>query len=227
MEKKEKTHIQEIVTNFIQKFRILLIVLLTLIIVGVFSAVIYEEINKANINSISFLVEQLDVAKDALTLAKNDVEKKSLNADFEVIFQKALTYKGTFAEQRALFLKASISYGEKLYPDAEMNFIKCSSVKPDSYLAPLAILNAAFSAENNNDTEKAIEHLLRLVKDYDKKSAVTTRGMFNIGRLYESSSKLKEASSIYNHLIDSAADSDWAKLAHDRLIYIQSNNISN
>lgn len=223
MEKVGKIGTREHVAQFILKFRVVLLAVLAIIVLGIIAAIVYEELSKANIASVTKMVEQVDTAHASLLAAKSEDEKKTLLNEFEdVVKQASSSYKGSFAEQRALFLKGTYLYNEKKYPEAESSFLLSVGSMPKSYLAPIALINAAFSAEDGGNVQKCIEYLTKLAKDYELTSAQVPRALFNLGRLSEVSQKWKEASDFYQKIIDSYSGSNWTKLARDRIIYLKS-----
>ena len=222
MEKNEKNGAREAVIQFIQKFRIVLLVLLALIIGGIIVAIAYEEVTKASVAALTSMVEQLDSAHEAVLTAKTDEEKKTLTNDFDAMVKKASdSFKGTFAEQRAYFIKGSMLYADKSFSDAEIMFVKAATAMPNSYLAPVALLSAAFAAEDANNTVKAIEYLTKITKDYEKSSALVSRAWFNIGRINEAGQQYKDAAAAYQKIVETSAGSNWTKLAKDRIIYLE------
>ena len=223
MEKVVKAGIREHVIQFIQNFRILLLSILGIIVVGVIGAVIFEEMHKSSIVAVTQIVEELDSSYEALLSSKSEDEKKTLIDNFTQVTKKATdSYKGTYAEQRAVFLNGSYQYNEKQFSTAETLFVQASEIFPSSYLAPISLMNASFAAEDAGNTAKSIEYLTRLAKDYEKTSAQSARALFNLGRLYENNQNWKEASDSYKKIIDSFPGSNWTKLARDRIIYLKS-----
>jgi TolA-binding protein len=223
MEKAVKVGIREHVTEFIQRFRIALLAILALIVVGIIVAVVYEELHKSSIAAVTEMVEKVDAAHDALLAAKTDAEKTALFQDFEAAVKQAgESFKGSYAEQRALFLKGTYFYNDKKYAESEAFFLSASQVMPASYLAPIALINAAFAAEDKGDSAKSIEYLNKLAKDYEKTSAQVPRALFNLGRIHEASENWKEATAAYQKILDAFSGSNWTKFARDRIIYLKS-----
>jgi tetratricopeptide (TPR) repeat protein len=223
MEKAMKTSIREHVTQFIQKFRIALLAILSLIVIGIIVAVVYEEVHKSSVAAVTSMVEKVDAAHAALLAAKTDEEKAALLQDFEATVKQAGdSFKGSYAEQRALFLKGTYFYNEKKYDESETLFLNASQVLSNSYLAPIALINAAFAAEDKGENTKSVEYLNKLVKDYEKISAQVPRALFNIGRLHEASENWKDANAAYQKILDAFSGSNWTKFARDRIIYLKS-----
>jgi tetratricopeptide (TPR) repeat protein len=222
MEKIEKSGLKDNVVQFIQKFRIFLLIIVALIVIGIVSAIAVEEITKSSIASLSAMIEQLDASNSAVGGAKTEDEKKNLQSDFDNAFKKATeSFKGTFAEQRAFFLQGNQLFSEKKFADAEQAFYKSYTVLPKSYLAPVALMNSAFAAEEARGSDKAVELLKKLCTEFDKKTALVSRAWFNVGRISEERQKWADAKDAYQKIIDTAATSNWTKLAKDRIIYLK------
>lgn len=222
MEKAVKVNVGEIVTQFIQKFRIALLSLLALLVIGIIGSIIYEEASKASVASMTVMVEELDAAHEALSAAKDDAEKKTLNENLNLLIGKAIgDFKGTYAAQRALFIKATLLYGDKSYAEAETIFLQSVAALPSSYLAPVASLNAAFAAEDAGNTDKAITYLKEIIGKHEKTSPVYTRALFNLGRINEGKQQWKDAQDSYQKIVDTSPNSNWTKLARDRILYMK------
>lgn len=150
--------------------------------------------------------------------AKKDELKKTLGADLDAIAAK---WKKSFAAQEALFTKANIAVQDKDYEGAEKAFLDAAGRMPQSYLAPLALEAAAVAAEERGAADKAQEYYARIVKDYKDLTPNLAHAHFSLGRLAEGRKEYPAAVEQYEKLAASFADSDWTKLAKDRIIYLK------
>ena len=87
---------------------------------------------------------------------------------------------------------------------------------PASYLAPIALFNAATCLEEKSDREGAVKLYTDIVTRW-KETAVAPRALFALGRLAEDAGTWDEAKSRYEQLDAEWPTSSWTQLAKNRL----------
>lgn len=154
--------------------------------------------------------------------AKKDELEQGILADLDAIAKK---WPRSFAAQQALFTKANIAAAGKKWEDAEKFAADAANRMPKSYLAPIALENAAVAAEEGGNAEKAFEYYAKIAKDYQADNPVLAHAYFSLGRLSEGKSDWKSALEYYGKVSGNFADSDWASLAKDRVVYLKSQGL--
>lgn len=226
METHSKVSVKENVAHFIQRFRIFLISFLVLVAVGIIVAAVYQGISSASSNAVTKVTEELETAYENLKSAKDDTEKLAFQKIFDEVSQKIeKSYSGSFAQQRCDYYQGNLKFAAKDFGGAEIAFAKAAKDLNSSYLAPIALMNAAISAEENLNTPKTVSYLTDLVQNYAKTSALAYRAQFNLGRLAESQKQWAVAKDVYQKLLDSFGSSSWTKLARDRIIYLKAQGL--
>ena len=226
METNSKVSIKENVAHFIQKFRVFLIAFLALIAAGIIAAAVYQEISKVNSAAMTKVIEELDAAYESTKTAKTDQEKLDSQKIFEENFAKIeKSFPGSYAAQRGNFYQGNLKYESKDFGSAEAAFSKAALEMETSYLAPIALMNAAIAAEENANLAKAVEYLTTLSKKYSKNSPLAIRALFNLGRIAEIQKNWTSAKEAYQKLLDSYGSSSWTKLARDRIIYLKAQGL--
>ncbi len=130
-------------------------------------------------------------------------------------------FSGTFAHQRALLIEGKMAWEKEEWDNAVLAFEEIALRYPKSYLAPVALMNQAAALEEAGNDKEAVEVYQKLVEGYSSSSPDAPRALFSIGRLYETTGQLEAASGAYQELIETFPDSDWTKLARDRIIYLE------
>jgi TolA-binding protein len=215
MEKNEQTSLSGALTAWLQKNRLVLIIsaavlVAVLIIVGAVSAVNSSRAEKSLEALISFeesysawqaAGEEDAAAAEALETAFAEIEAE---------------YAGTYGYQRALFLMGDYFYSSQDWAEAIDSYTNLAEEFPKSYLAPLALYNAAAANEEQGDTADASELYRRIAEAYAE-SPLAPRALFSLGRTLEGSDRT-EAVTVYTNLGERFPQSSWTKLARSRII---------
>lgn len=157
---------------------------------------------------------------DYLTAAEDDksAEKEALL----VIINKAKAeYPGLYAEMRALNTEALIFADEENWSDAAAGFTAVAESFADSYLAPVALINASAMKEEEGDNAAATALLEKVLADYKDISADIPEVLFNLGRLSESMSETQKAIEYYDMINNDYSSSSWTNLAKSRIIALK------
>ena len=118
----------------------------------------------------------------------------------------------SYVSFKASYLKGLAYYQDQNYQAAYDAFMACVDKKADSYLAPVALVNAAAAQEALGNTTEALNLYTRVTTDY-KESGMGAKALFNTGRIYFQQGNVTLAVSVFNQLIDTYASSEYSALA--------------
>jgi TolA-binding protein len=191
---------------------------LALLLVGYF---VYIEVDKGRRERATVLAEeagkQFDEWKAAAAGEKRDVLEKALAEKLDLINRK---YPRQYAAQRARLLRADVLVAGEKWEQAAREYTTLAGAFRGSYLAPLALFNAAVCLEDAKNEAGAIETYGRVIQSYPK-SYLTPHALFSRGRLYETTGDLEKAKTDYQNLADNHSTSSWTRLAKNRIRALQ------
>ncbi|MCQ2397908.1 MAG: tetratricopeptide repeat protein [Sphaerochaetaceae bacterium] len=121
----------------------------------------------------------------------------------------------SYASVKAAYTLGQIYYSEKDYKSAYEAFMNAYNLNNGIYLAPLALINAAASAEANGDVNRAQE-IYNQVADM-KESGVEAKAMFNSARISIQQNDNALAKAYLQQLVDNCPNSEYALLAKNML----------
>ena len=125
-----------------------------------------------------------------------------------------------FAAARAFNLIAEIHWDQQNWPAAERAWLEVARVASRTYLAPIALFNAAVAAEEQGNIDSAITHLTRAAAMGDVFPSAP-RAQFSIGRLEEKRNNPDAAIAAYRRLLSQWPNEPvWANLAQNRILYL-------
>lgn len=134
-------------------------------------------------------------------------------------------YGKRYASARAATIKAQTLQADNDLPGAEKAYAFVADTYPDSHLAPVALANAAAVAEDRGDTDAALAYLLKAEAEYPAAPGAG-RITLSVGRIYETTKRYDQAMEAYGKLVASGVESDWTKIAHDRIILLKSQGLA-
>ncbi len=175
----------------------------------------------ARVNDSAALAEQIE--EDFSTwLNTEDGEKKEKKEEelLERIDRAQSQFSGLYAEQRALLVKGHYQYSLEEYQEAAEAYSNLVSRFPKSYLAPVALYNAGTCYDESGKNEQAVESWDRLVQQYRDKTPLMAQTFFSLGRISEEQGQEKKAVEYYQRMEDSYPESDWTKLAKQRILVL-------
>lgn len=152
---------------------------------------------------------------------KADLEKK-LIAGLDDIAAK---HKGSVWAQQAWNMKASIAESRSDWTEAEKDWLEASKIMPDSFIAPVSLENAAAAAEELGANDRAIKDWKAFIDKYTGKSVGIPHAWFALGRLSEEGKDYAAAISNYEKIVATWPDSDWTKLAKDRILSLRARGL--
>ncbi len=218
-EEKQAQGINNAIAAWIQKNRKIiiigsLIVLAVLIILGLFSLFGNSKNDKATAMLTDFEEAYYEWS------SVDEAEKEAKVTDLKTIFSNLESgYSSTYAYQRALFLMGDFYYYNEEWDDSISSFTKTAELFPKSYLAPIALFNAAAAREETGNSSDVLTLYLSIAEKYTE-SSLAPRALFSAGRISEGEGNEK-ALTMYNSLIEEYPSSSWTKLARNRIIKLQ------
>lgn len=206
-------------SNFLQKNRIFFIILIAALIIGLITFTVVREVSQNRIEKSTLLAETVVELYGNWVTEIDDAKKDNVKEEcLEKIEEILDIFPKHYASQRAYFIKGNIFFEEEKWAEAGENFEKLFQDFPESYLSPIALNNAAVAYEENGNIEKAIDVLAQLSENYRETYSDIARIFFSIGRLSEEIGDITGAETAYNTLVDDFSNSNWTKLARNRII---------
>lgn len=216
-----RRRIGNFISQSVQRFRIVLLVILVAAAALFLGYVVYNEINKKVASNATTAAEQAQTAFDTWQNESDATKKAALEKDLRAQLDTLIRrYPRQYGAQRGLFLRADLNYGVQAWDAARKDFESLAARFPDSYLAPVSLFNAAVSAEEAGDAAGAAALYARISASY-KDSTVAPRALFDTGRLAEQRGAWSDAQAAYEQIDTLYSQSTWDKLAKNRIIELR------
>jgi tetratricopeptide (TPR) repeat protein len=217
----EKVSLGEGINNFIQKNRKGILLCFGIIVVLLAGFIGGLAIRDAVRNKAISRVEDFNTRYEELRWDINEVSKEAdvsaLLNDLTAFAEKTSGYAGG----RAWAIIAGIRGDKKEWPQAEQAWSSAAKAASKTYLAPVALFNAAAAAEEQGNAEDAIRLYTECLVKADNFPGAP-RAQFSIGRLQESQNSSSAALEAYRALVSKwPADPIWTNLAQNRIIELQ------
>lgn len=223
--KREQTGKEKFLNNlssFLEKNRIILFIILAVAVATIAIVAVIDSSMEKKANKAAAAIEEVQNLYDEWSSSADDdsgkAEKKTeLVNEIDSIISD---YSGTYAEQRAYFLKGNISYSTEAWSESADFYGKAAEVNPESYLAPISLMIQAAALENAENYSAALSIYMNVYENYEKSFPDVPRAMLSIGRLYEKTGDTASAKDSYNELINKYPSSGWSSFARTRLIQL-------
>ena len=172
-------------------------------------------------------VDELQGRHDALryleTSGENLDSSFSAEAEMSYLLNDLIAFAGKnsgYAAARAYSTIASIYEEVNNWVEAENSWISAAKAASKTYMAPIALYNAAVAAEEQGKIDTALE-LYSEAAAYGNAFPGSARAQFSIGRLHESRNSNTAALDAYRTLLARwPSDPMWANLAQSRIIVL-------
>jgi tetratricopeptide (TPR) repeat protein len=207
----------------IYNLRYILLSILAVFVIVVITWAIVAKVTGDRIETSTILVEKAEELFNNY-IDEEDEETASKTAEDLIISLDRILedYPKLYAAQRALHIKGSFHFRSENWDLAAETFLDLADRFSDSYLAPIAGINAAVSYEEAENYQEAISAYTMVIDDFIDVSPEIPRVFFALGRLTESTGNDKEkALEYYNQLVENYPSSSWTNLARDRIIYLK------
>jgi tetratricopeptide (TPR) repeat protein len=214
-------------SDFLRKYRAIVLIVFGAAVLAVLGVAAGTMIKDARLKASTSSLEKLDADYSTYASEQDQAKKaeleKSLVASAEALAKK---WKGDYAGQKALVYKAKIAESKKDWAEVEKNYLAVASDNPDSYLAPVALQGAAGAAEEQGAVDRALADYRKLVDKYGDKAIGIPHAYFSLGRLSEQSKDYAAALVAYQKIVSTWPESDWTKLATDRILFLKSSGLT-
>lgn len=209
-------------SNFIQKNKIFLIIILSVLVVAIISFAVVSEITKNRLSESTRRIEEVQAEYDQWLTEesaeqKTETEQSILGATESIIGK----YPKLYAAQRAYFLRGNLFFQKENWEQAIENYSMIREKFPESYLAPISMVNSAVAAEENGKKPEAISIYSELLEEYRETFPGAADALFSLGRLYEQTGDFASAGEIYEDLVNNFSSTNWTKLARNRIIKLR------
>ncbi|MDR1972497.1 MAG: tetratricopeptide repeat protein [Treponema sp.] len=216
-ETKEAYSLGDRIDNFIQNKRRGILIcagaLVVLLAAFVGAAAIRDKLRENAIREVENFAGRYDELR--FTIADDTEAAAALLEELSAFAPKASGYPGA----RAYALIAGIRGDKKEWAEAEQAWREAAKKAGRSYLAPVALFNAAAAAEEQGKTAEAIALYGECISESFPSSP---RAQFAIGRLEEKLGNRENALAAYQALRTNwPADTLWRNLAQSRIISLE------
>lgn len=223
--REEERTLQQRFIEFLNTYRVVLLTVLVIIVVGVVGTFVWLEVSDRRSAAAAAMAEELQTSYRNWVDAEES-EKSDLAEEIETTATEILDrYGNTFAAQRALFVQATVAWENESFETAAERYTALAEEFPESYLAPVALFNAAVAQEELGNGEEATALYERVTDEYAESSAQVPRALFALGRLSEGAEAYDEAATYYNRILDEYGDSSWTTIARNRIIFLQTQGL--
>jgi tetratricopeptide (TPR) repeat protein len=223
-ERTEKLSVTQILIDFIQKNRKVLIICIAVILGAIIAFVavssIREYLQSRALSRVENLSRSYYTIMNSYDETSDGTEQQfaifNLLNELEV-FQRE---NSGYAAARAYAISAAIYADQANWFNAENAWLNAAKAAAKTYFAPVAYFNAAVAAEEQGNIGRAIEHYNSALEFSDIFPAAP-RAQFSVGRLYEVQANLIDALFAYQTLVDKwPGDQVWVSLAHSRILFL-------
>ena len=205
----------------LQKGRVPLLIVLIAALAVLVAYFVWSEVQAAAREKSARWAEQAQDLEQQWSAEADAAKKQALEKELTDLVARTLSrYPRQYASQRALLLRAEMAYRSKDWGKAAESYQALANRFPRSYLAPLGLLYAGVSYEELGDAKKALSSYQRIEERY-RDSYLVPRVLFSIGRLLETDGDYAGALKAYNRMEDDHPDSNWTKMARNRIVALK------
>jgi len=221
LSEKINERIGEIIQKNRMQFLVALAAIFVVIIAFVVISVVREKTQSNALSKVDALNRRYEAIKESLSGEGNlDISQQ---LELGILLSELTEFENNnsgFAAARAYSINASINMDQKNWEAAEEKWLKAAEAAPKSYLAPIAVYNAAVAAEEQGKIEPAIAYYSRAAGFGDSFPAAA-RAQFSVGRLEESRNNRDSAIEAYRNLLAKWPNEPvWPNLAQNRLLVL-------
>ncbi len=221
----------ERLSSFLGNHRKFLLILGTVLVVGIFAAVVIFQVVDNRIEQAAREAELLVQDWERWTAtAKEGEDSTSDLQDLESSIRTRAEgiladYSRSYGALRALQVLTQLEWKLDNYAAARDRSLEITERFPRSHLVGTALANAAAASEELGDVDEARSFLDRIVAGEGAPTAEKARALFNLGRLSELEEQPSRALQYYNRLVDDHPDSNWTNLGRNRIIWLTSQGV--
>jgi tetratricopeptide (TPR) repeat protein len=208
--------------NFIQRNRKILAGILGIVVLGLIILAIGINVNEQQHAKAIEQVEGFSERYDTIRSESDETKhQEAITTLLKEVEHFASTHSG-YAGGKAYSIVASIHVDRKEWLEAEKAWIAAKEKVPASYFAPVALYNAATTAEERGDIDRAIELYTEITTEYQNQNTfpLMPRVYLAIGRLEETRKNNSAAIAAYQKIVEKWPDDSWTKIANSRILYL-------
>lgn len=214
-------------SDFLRNNRVAVLILFAVVVLAVVGVAVGTAIKDGQTKASASSLEKLEADYAAYSSEQDATKKADLEKAFLASADKvAKQWKGQYAAQKATVYEAKVAESKKDWAGAEKKWLDLLSASSDSYLAPVALQGAASAAEEQGALDRSLADYKKLVDKYATKTIGIPHAYFSIGRLSEGAKDYAGALVAYQKVASTWPDSDWTKLATDRIIFLKSSGLA-
>jgi tetratricopeptide (TPR) repeat protein len=219
-EESKKTEIGEKLIEFIQKYRKAILVSLGVLAVSFIGLVIFLSLHDVFQKKAIAEVEEISAKFEELRFLMSDDNYKADVDTLLVDLEKFAKNKGGYPGGKAWSMIAQIYSSRKEWQSSQDAWLSAAKTGNKTYLAPIALFNAAVAAEELGNIKEAIELLEKCIA-HPFEFPAAPRAQFAIGRLYEKQNDYPAAIEAYRTVLANWQDVPvWQHLARSRITAI-------
>ena len=207
--------------RFINRFRYVLWGVLGAALVFLVGYFVWSEVSRRQSADATVRVEQAEEIYDSWIAETDTAKKETIQKDLLDRLDALVARPGRlYGSQRALMMRGDLRFEIGAWDEAAADYRELARRFPASYLAPIALFNAATCLEEKADRDGAVALYTDIVTRW-KQTSVAPRALFALGRLAEEAETWDEAKSRYEQLDAEWPSSGWTQLAKNRLIALK------
>jgi len=221
MQNNENQNVTDKINDFVTKNRKAIFIVIGAIIVLFVGLISYLSISDTLNKKAITALDELNGKFDDLSLNNeedyNTPEVETILAEFKTFAEKTNGFSGS----KAWAVIGQIYSGRKDWANAQEAWLSAAKKGNKTYLAPIALFNAAAAAEEQGNLEQAIELLEQCVA-HKFEFPAAARAQFSIGRLHETLGNNTAAVDAYRVVLSKWPQMPvWQNLARSRLAVIE------
>jgi len=221
MQNNEIGNITEKINDFIKINRKAIFITIGILFLLFIGLITYLSINDVLNKKATAAIDELCGRYDELTLISDEdfyaEDLENLLADFKTFAEK----NNGFAGSKAWSVIGQIYSGKKNWHLAQEAWLTAAKIGNNTYLAPIALFNAAAAAEEQGNLKQAID-LLKQCIAHKFEFPAAPRAQFSIGRLYETLGDPTTAVEAYRDVLIKWPEMPvWHNLARSRLAFLE------
>jgi len=221
MQNNENDNIGEKINDFIKNHRKAIFITVGILFFLFIGLIAFLSISDALNKKATAALDELYGRYDELSL-NNDEDFYTEDLEYLLTDLKAFAEKTKgFAGSKAWSIIGQIYSGRKDWSLAQDAWLSAAKTGNNTYLAPIALFNAAAAAEEQGNLEQAID-LLKQCVAHKFEFPAAPRAQFSIGRLYETIGDSAAAIEAYRDVLIKWPEMPvWHNLARSRLAILE------
>jgi len=221
MQNNENDNIGEKINDFIRNHRKAIFITIGILLFLFIGLIAFLSISDALNKKATAEIDELYGRYNGLSLI-NDEEFYTEDLEYLLTDLKTFAQKNKgFAGSKAWSIIGLIYSGRKDWSNAQEAWLSSAKIGNNTYLAPIALFNAAAASEEQGNLEQAID-LLKQSVAHKFEFPAAPRAQFSIGRLYETLGDPTSAIEAYREVLIKWPEMPvWHNLARSRLAFLE------